>query len=142
MKTHGLRYTRIYRIWCNMKRRCYNKNDKSYKAYGGRGITVCDEWKFDFLSFYNWAIESGYNDKLTIDRINVNGNYEPCNCRWLDSKSQCNNKSNNHFITFNGETHTMKQWAEKMGISYQTLAQRINKYKWSIERAITTEAVK
>ena len=77
-----------------MKRRCCNKNDKNYKYYGGRGITVCDEWRNDFVAFYNWAIENSYSDDLTIDRINVNGNYEPSNCRWVTMAQQNQNKRN------------------------------------------------
>ena len=89
---HGQFGTRIYRIWCSMKSRCYNKNHKAYIDYGGRGITICAEWKDDFEVFYNWAVKNGYSDNLTIDRIDVDGNYEPSNCRWATSSVQRRNQ--------------------------------------------------
>lgn len=89
---HNLHKTRLYRIWCQMKTRCFCVNSPSYKYYGGRGITVCYEWQIDFLNFYNWAINNNYSDNLSIDRINVDGNYEPNNCRWATTKEQALNK--------------------------------------------------
>lgn len=85
--THGKRRTRLYSIYVSMKNRCYYKNNKSYKYYGGRGIAVCSEWKYNFQAFYDWAMANGYDDTLTIDRIDVNGNYEPNNCRWSTQKT-------------------------------------------------------
>ena len=98
---HNLCYTRVYNIWCGIKSRCSNKNETGYKNYGGRGISVCKEWldkKNGFKNFYDWAMSNGYTDGLTIDRIDVNGNYCPENCRWVTSKEQQNNKSTNIFI--------------------------------------------
>lgn len=89
--THGKTNTRLFNIWRGMKLRCLNKNNKDYKNYGGRGITVCDEWENDFLTFYNWAISNGYSEKLKIDRVNNDGNYEPSNCRWATNETQGRN---------------------------------------------------
>ena len=91
-KTHGLRSTRLYRIWANIKNRTLNINTKVFNDYGGRGITICDEWKNDFMSFYNWAMKNEYSDELSIDRIDNDGNYCPENCRWVDRTIQSRNQ--------------------------------------------------
>lgn len=138
---HGLGGTRLYGIWRGMKSRCYNKKRKCYDRYGGRGITVCDEWLNDFESFYNWSLANGYRDDLTIDRIDVNGNYEPSNCRWADIKTQANNTSKNHMITAFGQTMTMKEWARKTGINYYTLNTRLRSGLSPEEALVTKNAL-
>lgn len=134
---HGLDGTKLYHVLNAMKHRCYSKKNKSYHHYGGRGITICDEWLNDPREFVNWANENGYEHGLTIDRINVNGNYEPSNCRWVTPKRQGNNTRVNVNITFNGETHTLHEWSEILGIPYQTLHYRVRIAKWDIEKALT-----
>ena len=126
--THGKSNTRLYYIYKHILARCFNKNDKRYRNYGGRGITICEEWKKDFMNFYNWALNNGYKDNLTIDRIDVNGNYEPLNCKWSTIAEQNNNTTRTICITHNGETHTISQWAKKIGISYGTFARRIYRH--------------
>lgn len=121
---HGECGTRLYKIWASMKQRCENKNHIYYDSYGGRGISVCQPWQ-EFQAFYNWAINNGYCDDLTLDRINVNGNYEPSNCRWATEKEQGRNRRDNHFLTFNGETHVISEWSEITGINRETLFSRI-----------------
>lgn len=123
-----------------MKQRCYNPNDAdSYIYYGARGIKVCDEWKDDFSAFESWAMSHGYRDDLTIDRIDVDADYCPENCRWATPKEQSNNTRRNRYITYNGETKTLTEWAELTGIDYQVLAHRFNK-NWSAEDAFSVEA--
>lgn len=126
-KTHGLSRTRLYNIYTHMIDRCYRKTDKRYNDYGGRGITVCEEWLSDFLNFYNWSINNGYEQSLSIDRINNNGNYEPTNCRWVTNKEQCRNYSRNVSLTYNNETHCLIEWSEILGISYHTIKRRYKK---------------
>lgn len=138
---HGFYGTRLYEIWRAMKKRCYLKTHVQYDNYGGRGIVVCDEWKDNSKNFFNWAMENGYRDDLTIDRIDVNSNYEPSNCRWVDWKTQNRNTRKNHFITYNGETHCLTEWGEIVGIDPRTLHERI-KRGWSIEQVLTTPLIK
>lgn len=135
-KTHGQKNTPLYNIWIEMRVRCRNKK---YERYAGRGISVCEEWDKDFMNFYNWAMANGYKKGLSIDRIDNDGNYCPENCRWVTNKVQQNNKSNNHLLSFNGETLTMSQWADKTGISWQKIKDRITKLNWSVEKALTTK---
>ena len=128
--------SKLYSIWVNMRNRCFNSENKSFAYYGGRGISVCDEWN-EFLNFEKWAIQNGFEENLTLDRIDVNGNYEPENCRWISRKEQMRNTRSNHLLTYNGDTKTMAEWAEITGIPYSTLKQRINKYNYSVEKAFT-----
>lgn len=127
---------RLYTILAGMKQRCYYPKNKEYKSYGGKGITVCEEW-LNYESFKRWAIENGYNDGLTIDRIDNTKGYCPSNCRWVSAKEQSLNRTDNRRLEFNGCKLTMVEWADKLGISIQTLSNRINTYGWSVERALT-----
>ena len=126
-----------------MKQRCYNPNDKSYSHYGGRGITVCKEWLDSYSTFMEWACANGYKTEdsfhyYTVDRIDVNGDYCPSNCRIIDKKKQNDNTTRTIYITYNGETHTLKEWSEITGILYHTLWCRINQSGWDKIDAITT----
>ena len=123
--THGLTKTRLYSIWSKMKDRCLNKNNPAYKWYGGRGITICQEWLDDFANFYNWSIENGYKEGLSIDRIDVNGNYEHCNCRWITLEEQALNTRTTKFLTYKGETKTVSEWCQITGIKKTTMLNRI-----------------
>lgn len=136
-KTHGESNTRLYRIWKRMRQRCNDVNSSDYSHYGGRGICVCDEWQNDYHAFRNWAMANGYNDQLTLDRIDVDGSYNPDNCRFVTMKTQSNNRTNNQAIEYNGETHTIAEWSDLTGIQYGTLYNRIYTYGWSPERALT-----
>lgn len=133
---HGMRETRLYNIWRSMRQRCNNPKTRNYKNYGGRGIRVCNEWE-DFQTFVKWAFQSGYNDTLTIDRENTDGNYCPENCRWTTYKKQNNNRRDNRLIEYNGEIHTLSEWSDIIGIKMPTLWKRI-KDGWSIEKAFTS----
>lgn len=124
-KLHGLSKHRLFHVFRHIKDRCYNPNNDSYHNYGARGIIVCDEWKNDFMAFYNWALENGYKKGLTIDRIENNGSYSPTNCRLATRKTQGNNRSTNRFLERDGERLTMKQWSEKTGIHYETIKKRV-----------------
>ena len=135
--THGKKGTRIYHTWRDMKNRCLNPNYPQAFNYGGRGIKVCEEWKNSFESFYEWAMANGYRDDLTIERIDVNGNYCPENCKWIPKREQSINRRNTVYLTFKGETHNLKEWAEITGIPYSTLRSRWKKKNWNVERMLT-----
>lgn len=137
--THRSSYTRLYRIWSSMKKRCYSIKYRDYKNYGGKGIIVCDEWKNDFAAFKNWAINNGYSDTLSIDRKDNNGNYEPSNCRWSNNIEQANNTTRNIKLAYNGVTHTISEWSRIREIPYSTLYSRIFRYKWDLEKAFKAD---
>lgn len=137
MLKHGMTNTRIHVIWKNMLSRCFNESRPDYPLYGGRGITVCEAWEKSFDAFYAWAMGNGYNDTLTLDRINVNGIYSPENCRWVTQKEQCNNTRRNIVVNYNNETHTLKEWCTILGLNYGTISSRV-KRGWSPEDALTT----
>ena len=136
---HGARYTRLYRIYRNMITRCYNSNTLEYKNYGGRGIIVCKEWRESFVAFKTWAENNGYSDKLTIDRIDTNGNYEPNDCRWITLKAQGFNKTNTKYFEYNGQKKCLAEWAEIFGINKPTLYNRIYNLGWDIKKALETK---
>lgn len=135
---HGDSKSRLYKIWSGMKNRCYCKSHHEFQNYGGRGISVCDEW-MNYANFKKWAISSGYVDdkNCTLDRENNDLNYCPDNCRWASGTVQSNNRRNNVHITFNGIDHTLAEWSKIVGIKQDTISYRI-KHGWSIEKALTT----
>lgn len=129
---HGFTKSRLYSVYLGMKQRCYNKKSPAYKSYGGRGVKICDEWlskATGFVAFKNWALKNGYTENLSIDRIDVNGNYEPSNCRWTNELVQANNKRTNRFIIYKGERKTMAEWSRIFGISYSAIQYRLSKHK-------------
>ena len=123
--THGKSKTRIYNTWQNMKKRCNSPTNKFYYRYGGRGITYCSEWE-NFEPFYEWAMNNGYQENLTIDRIDVDGNYCPENCRWATKKEQNNNTRRNRLLTYMGRTQNLGQWCEELGLSRRRVTYRLN----------------
>lgn len=126
-KKHGFAHKeRLYETWKNMRRRCLDPKNKRYAQYGGRGITVCPEWG-DYATFREWAMASGYKDDLTIDRIDVDGNYCPENCRWANAEVQANNVSRNRMLSYGGKSMTMAQWARKLKVTYSALNHRVQK---------------
>lgn len=134
-RIHNDTGSRLYMIWANMKERCYNKNNPKYKNYGDRGIIVCDEWKYSYVCFREWALSNGYSNLLTIDRIDVDGNYEPSNCRWTTNVEQSNNRTNNIDIEYKGEMHTLSEWSKILNINYHTLYRRLFVSNLSVDDA-------
>lgn len=134
---HGLSSTKLHSTWRSIKDRCYNKKNKSYSFYGGRGIVMCEEWLNEFVSFYDWANANGYKENLTIDRIDPNGNYCPENCRWVDRIKQANNTRRNVYVTINGETKSLPDWCRALGVNQHSVRTRIYK-GWDPVLALTT----
>ena len=137
-KKHNLCNTRIHKIWRNLKNRILNPKYKKYEYYGGRGITICDEWKSDFMSFYNWAMSNGYSDDLTIDRIDNNGNYEPSNCRWTtktvqnrNQRIQTNNASGYKGVSYKKDNN---KYLVRININKKNI--HLGYYKTAVEGAI------
>jgi hypothetical protein len=143
---HGFARTRLNYLYDRMKHRCYSTKDKYYKNYGARGIKVCEEWLKDSRNFYRWAIENGFDEnapymKCTLDRIDVNGDYSPENCRFVDIKTQCNNRTTNFLITYDGLTMNATGWGKKKGLNPSTIIKRI-KSGWNIKEALETPLCK
>lgn len=149
LKTHGMSDSRLYKTWISMRRRCYANSDSSYQAYGGRGITICEEWKNNFQAFADWAYANGYNENKnrryqSIDRIDVNGNYCPDNCRWADCETQNYNKRVTRKIVVEGKEKTLKDIEKEYGIPMSTLRSRYKKYKsgkYTVEDMISKEKI-
>lgn len=131
LSTHGETNTRIHRIWSSMHERCERKSHEYFRCYGGRGIKICEEWN-DYKKFREWALNNGYSENLTLDRIDVNGDYCPENCRWADWEIQQNNKRSNHNLTYGGKTQTISEWSRSTGINKTTIRARIMA-GWSVE---------
>lgn len=138
---HGLSGTPIYQVWIGMRLRCGNPQHRQYSDYGGRGITVCDEWKDSLDAFVRWANENGYREGLQIDRADNSRGYSPDNCRFVTCVENNNNKRSNVRIEFRGESKTLIEWSRALGINYQTLFNRVNR-GWSIERALTMKVAR
>lgn len=129
--------SKLYSIWNGMKNRCYTRSSGSYKDYGAKGVRICDEWHYDYMKFYKWAIENGYKEGLTIDRIDFTDDYKPSNCRWATTIQQGNNRSDNILLSFNGITHTITEWSRITCLSKATIQYR--KYQgWSDEKILST----
>lgn len=129
---------RLYSIYNGIKKRCFNKNEPRYKDYGARGITMCGEWRYNFDAFAEWALSHGYTDEMTIERVDVNGNYCPENCKWITLKEQCNNKRQTIWVDYKGEHIQLMKLCERKGISYDMVHNRIRDSGWDVERAIDT----
>lgn len=139
---HGLSNTRLYRIYHGIIGRCLKPKTNGYKNYGNKGISVCNEWLKDFQNFYYWAINNGYKEGLTIERIDLNKGYEPDNCKWVTPKEQARHTSQNKMITYKGKTRCVAEWAEFLKINYNTLQSRLGKYGWSVKKSFTTPVSK
>ena len=135
-RKHGLCHHPLYEVWKRIKGCTSNPNHQDFKYYGARGIRVCDEWANSFESFYDWSMSNGYEKGLTIDRINVKGEYSPQNCRWITRPEQALNRTDNRLMTLNGVTHTISEWSDITGIKRSTLYARAMK-NWSPEKTLS-----
>jgi hypothetical protein len=140
-RIHGDANTRLYKVWKNMRRRCYGSDASSNKWYKDRGIKICEEWN-DYRLFRLWALANGYDEnaefmQCTLDRIDTNGDYCPENCRWVSCKVQANNKTNNRLVEWNGDIHTLSEWSDIVGIPFNIIASRYYSYGWTIEDALS-----
>ena len=133
--SHGGSQSKLYKVWASIKQRCSNSKNKRYKDYGGRGITLCDEWK-DFEPFKEWALENGYREGLQLDRVDNNKGYSPNNCRFVEAKENCRNKRDNVFITVENKTGTISEWAEMSGIPAKAISKRL-KAGWGAKDAVS-----
>lgn len=140
-RVHGGTGMRLYKVWLGMRQRCSNSAKSDYSYYGGRGISVCDEWS-DFTVFQEWAQESGYDDALTIERVDNDGSYSPENCRWATRKEQARNRRSNHVLAALGEEKSLDDWVadSRCAVGRTTLSSRVNGLGWEHERAIMTPA--
>ena len=134
--THNMSKTRLYKEWASMKARCSYSSQPGYKSYGARGIKVCEEWEKSFLAFAEWALSHGYNDVLTLERIDIDKGYAPDNCTWITLGEQSNNRRTNVRITYCGETLNLSQWCKLFGKDYRRVHNRMKKSGWSFERAM------
>ncbi len=134
---HGLRNHPLYKVWSNIKDRCYNVRQQNFHNYGGRDIRMCDEWKNDFKKFYKWCIINGWKPYLQIDRRENDGNYEPNNCRFVTCKINANNRRTSRYLTFEGQTHTISEWSDILNIPRGVLMTRLN-LGWNVEKTLST----
>lgn len=141
-KTHGYYGTSIYNVYRGILQRCYNKNNKSYGRYGGRGITVCKEWRDSADAFIQWAYDNGYEQGLSIDRIDVNGNYCPSNCRWTTMKAQSRNRRDTLIYTIDGVSRPLKEWCELYDVPYERTRKRVVNGGWDLDKALTTPSLR
>ena len=134
-KTRSSNRNRLYEIWVDMRKRCNSTTHNRAQHYSLKGIQVCEEWN-DFHAFKDWALSNGYNDTLSIERIDNDKDYCPCNCKWIPMNDQSKNRTTNHYLTFNGKTQTLTDWSIETGINRTTISGRLRK-GWTIERALT-----
>lgn len=137
-RKHGMSNSRLYRIWSGMKNRCLNQSANAYERYGGRGVTICEEWASDFETFRDWALSNGYEDGLTIERKSNEKGYFPSNCIWITKSEQAQNRESCIYVTIGEETRNLQQWCTNLGMNYKLVHNRIRKLGWEPVRALTT----